>query len=935
MFMNLILLRLVIPAFQIQQQQFLDQEKIRLDYIFYQMAINNQNDEQNFLNLNLQLLQKVQEFDTYSNLYQNYSILNRNNNETLLLVNEKSQLKALLSFTNFLINDKLFVTISNFSIQLPQENCEQVYFLQDDHLLVICKENGNSLQIFIINKLQILDQKQLTYEFKCEIGFSKIDQMLIIYEKNCFDIFVYKIEIDLENYKLNIQYFSELMTKLIEVQNQFSQRLIQLEICQNEQFYIAFQQMVLYYSNQIQLLSPNYKVKRENLEIYKLFNCCKNPYITQINKKTGTLIFKNKYNISTQGYRQSYFSPYFILHHFDDKVVVQLSEKLQFQLHSEFFQFFQISDMLYFVSVESNGKLSIFELQNGNIYLKEMKSEKIGIYKILNLTSVIMKVEPFDIHKLQLKIAPKTTQIIQQKFDIQIRINLSEIQETLPLTLFSIEQNGEEIGFDEGFEGFHEANIKDESIKNVWFLNLGSNQNIFIQEFQTSILIKMFLEQKLIKEFNILIQSKYILTLVNAFSQSIIIIYDYFIEIYKIENFQIINWVSYYTDEIIIANIYENSIWILFQSCILHQVDISKSLNQKTFHNFKLHKSCRLNSLYSINLIIQDQEIYYKPNNKITYQLKFESRIIDFIMTKFQDTQFNSYFLTLIQEEQGIKISLYIIDIQNLVHLYDLPFYQYKPIQPLNYKLQTQFFMIVVQDDSDEKCLLIYNIKNIGKKSLIKIIKLNKEQIVYNFIEDQDSIIYFKDGKIRFNKIQEINIKLNYFDLINNNMDFYTIKNLNIKFTSLIKSLNQYVYMPLKILHLNTIQNLAIINNQVQLISQNGYLNLSNIYGSIDKIEVIQKNGFIEMNPVNYTWNRIECIFYNNNVCQISKERFMINYFSKGQNIYTQQLIQNVQSVIYDKKQSKYIFICFSMFTYIYRNQQCQNNQNLDIGIEF
>ncbi|CAK73537.1 unnamed protein product (macronuclear) [Paramecium tetraurelia] len=597
-------------------------------------------------------------------------------------------------------------------------------------------------------------------------------------------------------------------------------------------------------------------------------------------------------------------------------IVVQVNEQLHFYLHQEFFKFFQISDMPYFLSVESNGKLSIFKLQNGNVYLKEMKSKKIGIYKILSQTSEIMTVEPFDIHNLQLKITPQITPIIQQNFDIQINISLNYIQETLPLTLFSIEQNGQEIEFDEGFEGFHEATVKDESIKNVWYLKLELNQNIIIQEFQTYILIKMFLDQNLIKEFKIIILQNYILSLVDAFQQSIIIVYDYFIYIYSFQNFQIINWVSYYTDEIIIASIYNNQIWILFKSCILYEIDISKSLNQKTFHYFKVHKGCRINSFYTNSLIIQDQEIFYKPKNKITYQLKFESRIIDVIITQIWDQLINTYFLPIIQEEQGIKISLYIIDVQEIVHLYNLPFYQYKPIQPLNYKLQSRYFMIVVLDDSNENCLLIYNIKNQGKKSLIKIIKFHKEQIVYNFIENQDIIIYIKDGKIRFNKIQEINFKLNCFDQIKNKIDFYTIKNLNVKFVSLIKSLNQYIYMPLKILHLNTIQTLAIINNQVQLINQNGYLNLSNIYGRIDKIELIHNNSFIEFNPVSYTWNRIECIFYNNDVCQISKERFMINFFTKGQNIYTQKFIQNVQSAIYDKEQSKYILICFSEVTF-------------------
>ncbi|CAD8215446.1 unnamed protein product [Paramecium octaurelia] len=246
--------------------------------------------------------------------------------------------------------------------------------------------------------------------------------------------------------------------------------------------------------------------------------------------------------------------------------------------------------------------------------------------------------------------------------------------------------------------------------------------------------------------------------------------------------------------------------------------------------------------------------------------------------------------------------------------------------------------MIVVLDDSNDNCLLIYNIKNQGKKSLIKIIKLHKEQIAYNFIENQDIIIYIKDGKIRFNKIQEINIKLNYLDLIKNKMDFYTIKNLNVKFASSIKSLNQYICMPLKILHLNTIQTLAIINNQVQLVKQNGYLNLSNIYGRIDKIELIHNNSIIEINPVNYTWNRIECIFYNNDVCQISEERFMINFFTMGQNIYTQQFIQNVQSAIYDKKQSKYILICFSKVTYTFtetKNAKLTKIEKLEQTFEF
>ncbi|CAK73536.1 unnamed protein product (macronuclear) [Paramecium tetraurelia] len=159
MFMNIIFLRLVIPAFQIQQLQFLDQEKIKLGSLFYQMAINNENDEQNFLNLNFQLLHKVQEFDTYSNLYQNYHFLQRNINETLLLVNDKLKLKALLSFNDFLINDKLIAKISDFSIQLPEENCEKFYFLKDDHLLAVCKYKGNYIQTFTLNKLKILGLK--------------------------------------------------------------------------------------------------------------------------------------------------------------------------------------------------------------------------------------------------------------------------------------------------------------------------------------------------------------------------------------------------------------------------------------------------------------------------------------------------------------------------------------------------------------------------------------------------------------------------------------------------------------------------------------------------------------------------------------------------------------------------------------------------------
>ncbi|CAD8215445.1 unnamed protein product [Paramecium octaurelia] len=329
MFMNIIFLGLAIPAFQIQQQQFLDQEKIKLGSLFYQMAINNKNDEQNFLNLNFQLLQKVQEFDTYTNLYQNYHFLQRNINETLLLVNEKLQLKALLSFNDFPINDKLIVSISDFQIQLPEEDCEKFYFLQDDHLLAVCKENGNYLQIFTLSQQKIIDQKQLKYQFKCEIGFSKIDQVLIIYEKN---------QIDFENYKLNIQQLSELMTLLVEVQSDLPQKLIQLEICQIDEFYIAFQKTLFYYSVQVKILCVIYRAEGQHLEIYELLNCCKSLQFTLINKDTGTLKFKSKFIISTQGYKQSYINNYFLLHHFDDKVVVQLNE----QLHLFAFRIFQI-----------------------------------------------------------------------------------------------------------------------------------------------------------------------------------------------------------------------------------------------------------------------------------------------------------------------------------------------------------------------------------------------------------------------------------------------------------------------------------------------------------------------------------------------------------------------------------------------------------------
>ncbi|CAD8214886.1 unnamed protein product [Paramecium octaurelia] len=256
------------------------------------------------------------------------------------------------------------------------------------------------------------------------------------------------------------------MTLLVEVQSDLPQKLIQLEICQIDEFYIAFQKTLFYYSVQVKILCVIYRAEGQHLEIYELLNCCKSLQFTLINKDTGTLKFKSKFIISTQGYKQSYINNYFLLHHFDDKVVVQLNEQLHFYLHSEFFKFFQISDMPYFVSVESNGKLSIFKLENGDVYLKEMKSKMIGIYKILGQKSEIIKVEPFDIHNLQLKITPQITPIIQQNFDIKINISLINIQETLPLTLFSIEQNGDEIGFDEGFGGFQEATIKNESIKN-------------------------------------------------------------------------------------------------------------------------------------------------------------------------------------------------------------------------------------------------------------------------------------------------------------------------------------------------------------------------------------------------------------------------------------------------------------------------------------
>ncbi|CAD8215469.1 unnamed protein product [Paramecium octaurelia] len=81
-----------------------------------------------------------------------------------------------------------------------------------------------------------------------------------------------------------------------------------------------------------------FKAEGQHLEIYELLNCCKSLYFTLINKDTGTLKFKSKFIISTQGYKQSYINNYFLLHHFDDKVVVQLNE----QLHLFAFRIFQI-----------------------------------------------------------------------------------------------------------------------------------------------------------------------------------------------------------------------------------------------------------------------------------------------------------------------------------------------------------------------------------------------------------------------------------------------------------------------------------------------------------------------------------------------------------------------------------------------------------------
>ncbi|CAK78329.1 unnamed protein product (macronuclear) [Paramecium tetraurelia] len=869
------------------------------------LGIHFENDEdlkQKFFNYSSQkLIEKYQEFDLgLDDNAKTFKFFSHQGKYIDICFLQHSSIDCRIRINNTLYNEGLIVNQINSSyISLPSNSCYNAFYIEDEAFLINCLNPNNQIEYILLNQQsEIQDQITVNQPLSCNLDSKFKSNKLLINSLNCSVSIFLIIEIDQLEGRLQ---FNKNFTNVHE-QETFPTHsmLIDIKLCEQDQIILIFSTFICTYNLENQSLNiiessyqPWFLYIQDSCFPYKM-----NGQLHLSSSEIQLYPFLNsKINLESQ-IKCIYQAERNFIFLYEGWAEVSF-ETIFGEKILNIKQICKLNTLPFLMTLDQNNKIQFYRVLFltkgikyqglpffGLSYKTSLRHSSIKLfsYYSINQYSIIypMKIELIgDLYITNDKISRNT-----------LIINYIKLSKSIPLYL-DLESNQEDV-----FQDFRNYTIythhKDLPIKKILkiisleinfiaiiyedkfgkiYVHLKNNeieQNKLIMSKNSDVQVEFIYE--IIDQITIFIICKHQIMQFQIVAKNDIVLLDTSrsqldIQECKVDQKKLICLLDDYT---VYAYQYQN--WYkYFSETTMHLQEFLKQ-QQNKYNDFRIpllyidHKTCTIKIM---PLKPYQHFVLIKANGQI---------LLSHIFVPYQR------ILLILQKDNLISLELYYFCTNEILHLYQMPLYQFTIIFPIEIKFLYKLFSIITQKDEKEY-LFTYDITQQAKSCLQSITKM------YDYYENFNLI----DGTGITSQILPDQIIINYpyysIKLKQTKKTDYSTINFDVQFQA-----NSFIYsIPSNFsIHLNLInsenslrfkidaqQQILKVNNQYEI------TNLDSIYGSVNNLHLGSNcKGFLS-SPIQLI-KRVEldhCIDIYQQFCLVSNSMIIVDYISQNQTL--------------------------------------------------
>ncbi|CAD8131246.1 unnamed protein product [Paramecium sonneborni] len=387
------------------------------------------------------------------------------------------------------------------------------------------------------------------------------------------------------------------------------------------------------------------------------------------------------------------------------------------------------------------------------------------------------------------------------------------------------------------------------------------------------------------------------------------------IEIYQLNLDQIKKSV-YQTKKKIIKAIKLNfSIIYLLEDCI----KVSIQFTQETFIFEQIQYSFDCTSsfqFYKQEIYIDAHSIIYNHTHYNIIKITLKEKIVQV------NNVLQNHFLIFTYYNDQYSAKLFLFQIEEIIHLYTLPTYNYTIQFPIQYKIQMSILMIKVRKADQGFFLLIYDLKNTAVESLIQINAIDEEDNQsFDFIDEKEYFFSYQ----RQLQIQNLNQPCFFLKGLKEGQDFIEETQLIISTKSEIS--NENIDLEFHLIIINKNYTLQLLNLSQNILAGE-ILNQENIFGNIEEVEIIGSENISVYQPLIFNNISAICNFYQFGICIYDKS-ILRNIFDSNTFIkFSQDFVQLPFYIGFNSEDCSHaIYLKLDESLYMNEFNFCRNNQ--------
>ncbi|CAD8125919.1 unnamed protein product [Paramecium sonneborni] len=841
------------------------------------------------------------------------SIIINDNDQLAIMTINNNEMICIIQINTYLIDGELSYQNCTINFKFQLENCSQVYQISNNRLIILCFQHSKIMTLLLQNfQNQVINKYELEVSeqtLNCKYHLINQDENIIIYQTNCNMTLIHIFKIQNEDIKL---YYNNSIQSLLQLeQNEFKElgQLISIQICVFTNLIIQFQYNKFLCKNMILDCIYIYKENQTFKKTIKTFDFCQKSQNLQRTNE-GYWLFKNRLlNVVIDGYEDSILV--------NNKLIIYSKQELQIFFSQKFSNKWQIQiqaiipvgDLHYFALLNIQGELQIYKLVNEQFYFSNFNSTsnyivKRQIYDFYQTEGnyTVIKIEEYDQNNPPFLINNQKINFKIRNLQNKLCFYINQIQESIPFEITNIKIDERNVKYQYQTQGFSCKYNNNILYKNLWLIEDKDQRQILILENSQKINIYICFQGLLINRFIIPIHINYVKTVTSSEYLSFCIIYPKEFQFYQFNDLSLSHKSISIKEKINKTLIYKNEIILILDNCKLIQLKFNDFKSTLINLDINYHICSEIQYIVNLNHVITFDSIIQFRDGKIITMLKQPHKILQVgnIM----------YFVIFSQNQENIDISLYYSYLNESTKLYNLPLYEFQIKFPINYDYQELFLLVLAQNKQENDFLLIYNCSSTSIKSLVQIIRIDKDHQFFGFINSKFDFFFIQNGSIVIQNINQICLQFEHYPYYTHN-HFISQFTYDLTLKPSLKKLKQLEQIKFTQKFINMNQSLFLLKDDFVKIDSYGYIELINIYGKINEIEVLEKDQFIIIPPFTLfqTNDKIYCLLYKNNLCIQFDFTFHQIYFNITQQFQIAISLDNHCKIFFDQMLEAYLII--------------------------